>query len=243
MSCEKPRAPDPDGYDKKINVKHTRFPWIPKTSRGFPGISWAFRTSQILPRTFLGHAARFPWGLPGFPRMSQGLPRASLGCPDVPRASPGLPGVSWASRDSQGLPRAPPGRPDIPGASQGLPGTSGRSKGFPGNPWSLRSFLRCPRGFPGPSVAFVISADFPKLPGSSCAPDVPGASPGPPGPVRTFRVSLNLPWIPWDLHSRSVSPVPPIQCRRGAVQVGLAKHVQGDRSPWMGTTFSQTNHD
>ena len=180
----------------------------PRDTKDFPGLPWDLLgppdvpdASPDLPGSCqMPEIARLPWGLPGFPRMSQGLPRASLGCPDVPGASPGLPGVSWASRDSQGLPRAPPGRPDIPGASQGLPGTSGRSKGVPGNPWSLRGFLRCPRGFPGPSVAFVISADFPKLPGSSCAPDVPGASPGPPGPVRTFPGLPGLPRFPWDLH-------------------------------------------
>ena len=119
---------------------------LPKTSQDFSGFSWA---SPDVPDASpdLPSSLRPSQGFPGvlwFPRMSQGLPRASLGCPDVPGAPRGFPGVSWvsgrprdfsrpprAARTSQGLPRASLGRPDVPG-------------GFPGPPWSLLRLTRSP---------------------------------------------------------------------------------------------------
>ena len=173
---------------------------IPKTSQGFPGMSWALRTSQMLPRTFLGHA---------------GLRKTSLGSSwvsrNVPGASPGLPGLSGRPRCFPGSPWA---SPDVPGTSPGFPGPPGRPRGFPGPPWDIRTFqglpraslesLRFPRMPQGLPKTLCGLPDFHSLPKASLGSLVLRTSRGLPRALRgqsgPSRVSLTLPWILWDLH-------------------------------------------
>ena len=184
---------------------------LPKTSQDFSGFSWASPdvpdASPDLPSS-LRTSQGFP-GVLGFPRMSQGLPRASLGCPDVPGAPRGFPGVSWAS-------------PDVPGTSPGLPGPPGRPRGFPGPPWDVRMCQGLPRAsLESPRLAqmsqrlpqaFCGLPDFQRPPKASLRSlglrtyqGLPRGSLGQSGPS---RASLSLPWIPWGLNQRSASPYP-----------------------------------
>jgi len=162
---------------------------------------------------------------PGPPGISW-LPWAFPGLPGPPRASMGIPWPPQASLGSPGPPRTPQGFPGFPGPPRSfpdLPGLSRASPDLPGPPWASPGLPKLPWALPGLSGR-------------------PRASPGFPGPPRAFP-GLPGPSLDSMGPQRSASPVPPIQCRRGAVQVGLAKHVQADRFLVMRTTCRQTNHD